>query len=133
MKLDEHGRVLAYLANLASDSKQLKGGKHQFDYDHEPNLVTSRLPLGGHRPVFDLDFACRLLPSSTPGKFHLYMDGIVLDDAELGELLKVMTKVGIVQEGWSRWHEVDGACCLRLPGVTKEGAQKPPPLDEEPF
>lgn len=42
--------------------------------EEEANLVSSLTANGLHAPVLDLDYPCRLVPSRTPGHFHLYLD-----------------------------------------------------------
>lgn len=48
-----------------------------------PNLVSSKMYnehgyLDRHSPVLDIDFPARLLPSTTEGHFHSYLDGLML-------------------------------------------------------
>lgn len=89
-----------------------------------PNLITSRsddLNNTSHYPVIDFDFGLRLLPSSTPGHFHLYIDkGLSWEDYK--KLLKVLVEVGLVQEGYLGASLQRGFTAVRLPSVTKPEA-----------
>lgn len=40
----------------------------------EANLVSSLCHDGMHRPCIDIDLQCRLVPTSTEGHFHLYIE-----------------------------------------------------------
>lgn len=44
-----------------------------------------------HAPILDLDeVGAVLVPSSTPGNFHLYLDGVALTDDQYGALLQAL-------------------------------------------
>ena len=93
----------------------------------EANLVSSLLTDGRHSPALDLDFECRLVPSSTPGHFHLYLDGIVLDWDAYEELLAALEKAGIIGPGYFS-HSLDRKMTvLRPEGVKKTKNQEPTP------
>lgn len=72
-----------------------------------------------HKPVIDLDFPCALVPSSTEGHFHLYLDKVLKAD-DLMKLLKVMSEVGLVEEGYYKASLARGYTSVRLPWVTKK-------------
>lgn len=71
-----------------------------------------------HKPAIDIDIPCWLVPSSTPGHYHLYID-IELTTPEYRRLINTLNEVGIVQQGIvnqiTRWDRT----FLRLPGVKK--------------
>src|SRR5437763_1650105 len=52
-----------------------------------------------HLPVLDLDFPCELLPSSTPGKFHLYMNKEV-SWLNYQNVLTAMAVAGLLEPGY---------------------------------
>lgn len=92
-------------------------------YEPDPTkavLVGSRLPTGGHSPVLDLDFEAALVPSTTPGHYHLYLDGLVLDDDTYAGLLEDLALAGVIQEGFANQYERHGQTFLRPPGVMKD-------------
>lgn len=82
------------------------------------NVVSSLLTNGMHAPAIDLDVPVILLPSSTPGHFHLYIDH-ELDWADYQRLLGVLHDVGLVEDGFWRSALRRGTTLLRLPHVSK--------------
>lgn len=93
------------------------------DFDREstdPNvaLSTVRGRPDRHMPAIDIDHPCVLVPSSTPGHFHLYIDKVLTGD-EYEVLLGAMVDCGIVQRPWADRLGIDGATVLRLPHVKK--------------
>lgn len=85
----------------------------------EANIVTSLLPNGQHAPVLDLDIPHTLVPSSTPGHSHLYLD-VALPWQEYTTLLKALMVAGIIQEGFYLGALARGHSDARLPWVKKE-------------
>lgn len=71
-----------------------------------------------HMPVIDLDHPCALVPSSTKGHFHLYLDKLMSAN-DLMKLLKVMSEVGLVEEGYYKASLERGYTSVRLPWVSK--------------
>lgn len=74
-----------------------------------------------HYPVLDIDLPCELVPSSTPGHFHLYIDHPVPDGA-YWDLIGAMVACGIVQPGYLGASRARGYTAARLPWVRKEGS-----------
>lgn len=72
-----------------------------------------------HYPVLDIDLPCELVPSSTPGHFHLYIDHPVSDGA-YWDLIAAMVACGIVQPGYLGASRARGYTAARLPWVRKE-------------
>jgi hypothetical protein len=85
----------------------------------EANLVGSHLSGGGHSPVLDLDYEVSLVPSTTPGHFHLYLDGLEMDDDTYDMLLQDLAAAGVIQQGFANQFERHGQTFLRPPGVQK--------------
>jgi hypothetical protein len=71
-----------------------------------------------HKPVIDLDLPCSLVPSGTPGNFHLYIDEGVSFEDYLG-VLKAMAKAGLVQWGFVNTTEERGFGAVRHPDRPK--------------
>lgn len=79
-----------------------------------------------HWPVIDIDVPAHLVPSSTPGHSHLYID-VPVPGEQYWALLEALADAGIVQPGyvgacWSR-----GYTSVRLPWVRK-GAEGDTPV-----
>lgn len=93
----------------------------------DANLVSSRIAGGTeanpdgqdlHAPAIDIDLPCRIVPSSTPGHGHLYIDfPMPWRDYEL--LLRTMAMVGLVEPGYADASIAHGASFLRKPGVKR--------------
>lgn len=90
----------------------------------DANCVSSKLwtdddGVTHHIPVLDIDLKAALVPSTTPGHYHLYIDKI-LSDEKYGKLLEVMVECGIVQQGIldNQWKK-NGYTAVRIPSVKK--------------
>lgn len=92
------------------------------------NVVTSRLvdsPL--HTLMIDLDVPATLVPSSTPGHSHLYID-VPMDWLVYREVLHTLANAGIVQDGYVQASIRRGFTSLRLPWISK-GPDEPAPTN----
>jgi hypothetical protein len=107
-------------APVPKDSAETKHPDPEyFPADHDTaTLVTSLLPNGRHMPVIDIDMTSMLLPSSTPGHYHLYINQEMTWKQFL-KMLKAMTDAGVVQEGFYQHTKRRGRAFVRYPGVTK--------------
>jgi hypothetical protein len=89
----------------------------------EANLVSSHVTGTGagflHAPVLDLDFPCRLVESTTPGHFHLYLDRCVTWERYV-QLLDALHDAGLIEDGFHKMSLHRGATFVRKPGVRKE-------------
>lgn len=92
----------------------------------DANLVSSRLDPEGklHMPVLDLDFPASLVPSSTPGHFHLYIDK-EMDWKTYERLLKALSDAGVIERGYYKASKARKATYVRIPGHTKDNAILP--------
>lgn len=71
-----------------------------------------------HTPMIDIDLPTRVLETSTPGHFHLYIDKPVKLKPYL-KMLKAMTEAGIVEPGFYKAACGRKATHLRVPWVEK--------------
>jgi hypothetical protein len=95
----------------------------------ECNLVSSKVDpelfgLGMHMPALDIDFQAHLLPSSTSGHFHLYLDKPMTWNNYL-YLLKALAAVGILESGFLAAARRREATYLRLPHIPKQSPVQP--------
>jgi len=72
-----------------------------------------------HQPVIDFDIPVRLVPSSTPGHSHLYID-TPTSGAAYFQLLRALVDCGYVQPGYADASERRGHSDVRLPWIKKE-------------
>ncbi len=121
---DKHGRAF-YVCDGLTDSKVARGAcTHVESTASDANLIGSELENGMHKPVIDLDFPCQLIPSSTLGHFHLYIDKEIPRDAMFA-LLDTMVAVGLVQKGFRDGCLSDGMTMIRPSWVKKEETKLP--------
>ncbi len=98
--------------SFPSDPKPLSDGTH--------NVVTSSLGISDlHMPVLDLDIPHQLVPSSTPGHSHLYLD-LPMGWDQYARLLEVLAEVGVIEKGYCEASLARGFSAARLPGFTKD-------------
>ena len=71
-----------------------------------------------HTPVLDIDIPATLVPSSTPGKNHLYLD-VPMSWDQYTKLLDVMAEVGILEPGYVSASKKRGFTAVRLPWIRK--------------
>lgn len=77
-----------------------------------------------HRPVLDIDFPAALIPSTTPGHFHLYLDK-PMGWSQYSRLLGALAEAGIIEQGYLGASIDRGYTSVRLPWVKKESYQQP--------
>lgn len=71
-----------------------------------------------HRPVIDVDLPIKVIPSSTEGHFHLYVDKPMTWE-HYRHLLEALVTVGLVDEGYVAAAERRGYTAVRLPWISK--------------
>lgn len=72
-----------------------------------------------HKVVIDLDLPAKLLPSSTEGHFHLYIDHEI-PWTKYRNLLRALAEAGLIEPGYLGASEDRGYTAVRLPWVKKE-------------
>jgi hypothetical protein len=95
----------------------------------DANLLTSRIEATidteeeKHFIIMDVDHEAELIPSSTPGHYHLYIYHEVTKE-QLDKFVAVAREIGLIQQGIVRGYKERGVLCLRKPGVVK-GDERP--------
>lgn len=84
----------------------------------EAEIVSSEIENGLHAPVLDIDFGAALIPSSTFGHYHLYLDQ-PMTWRTYKRLLKALAKAGVIEKGYARASIARGYSALRVPGLMK--------------
>lgn len=111
------------------ENQQLTGAEqdNHFVPVDEADCVTSRTRIQDpehrgdawlHAPVIDLDLNARLIPSTTPGHFHLYLDRLMSFD-DMMMLLRAFAAAGLVEQGYVEVTENRRYASVRLPWVSK--------------
>lgn len=100
--------------------------RREEDLDHA-NIVSSlhrpnpRDFLGGeprHAVALDLDIPAYLIPSSTPGHSHLYIEASIPHHRYMA-LLSALADAGVIEKGYAEVSIKRGHSDLRLPWVEK--------------
>lgn len=87
----------------------------------EADIISSTVPGPGnwHTVMIDLDIPAHLVPSSTEGHSHLYID-FPMKWEQYTKLLDALAEAGIVEPGYVGASKERGFTSLRLPWVKKE-------------
>ena len=85
----------------------------------EPNLFGSKVNNNIHMPMFDIDYSAELIPSSTKGHFHLYLNRPVTW-FRYRMVLRAMWKAGLIEKGVYLGALHYKEVYLRKPGVKKK-------------
>lgn len=72
-----------------------------------------------HKPVLDIDMAVAVLPSSTEGHHHLFIDH-EMTWSQYEKLLTVLADVGIIERGYLGACKARKHSAVRLPWIKKE-------------
>lgn len=127
--LPSNARRTLHKVDLTRDGEYKGGteGREVVTDLSEANVVSSLAPdfptvvSPWHRPVLDLDIPAFLVPSSTPGHSHLYIDHEVPDDV-FWRLCDALAEAGILQEGYVSASKSRGYTSVRLPWIKKAEA-----------
>jgi len=112
-------------------SKAEQESRREVLWHKDANLVGSRqagVPEDEeayHFPVLDIDFEANLIPSSTEGHYHLYLEK-KLTWKQYSKLLEALADAGIIEEGYLDQSLQREQTFVRLPGETKEAEKKKP-------
>jgi hypothetical protein len=103
-------------------------GANDYEFTDDPNdahvvtsLVTGADPVevpDMHKLVLDIDLPAKLLPSSTEGHFHLFIDKEI-PKGPYFDLLRALHAAGIIEDGYLGASEQRGFTSVRLPWIKK--------------
>jgi hypothetical protein len=116
-------RILAWFDDTnrpKSDEHSGWGENKMVSTYEECNLITSQLLGTKHLPVLDFDFECRLVPSRTPGNYHLYINKEVEWD-KYAKMLVAMRDAGVLQDGYVASALHRGYTGVRKPKENNDG------------
>lgn len=110
-------------AEIDGDTEYDEDGNQKYEIvsEEEANLVISRTKnLAGnkHAPVLDIDVPHKLVPSTTEGHSHLYVD-VECDWEDYVAFLKAAVKIGLIEQGYADASINRGFSAVRKPGVKK--------------
>lgn len=125
------GQVLLYVADLGDYTEDRNdmvtgdlGRANMISSKVVPATVAPVAGLDAHRVVLDIDLPCKLIPSSTPGHHHLYIDAPMSWEV-YRQLLEVLAKAGIIEPGYAKASIERGHTCVRLPWIRKDQTPLP--------
>jgi hypothetical protein len=107
-----------YFYNKDLDDPENYPGTCESTHPDFANLVGSLCDDGSHMPALDIDLPCKLVPSTTEGHFHLYIDHPMSFEA-YGKLVAALIEAGIVEPGHMSHLEENGMTTLRPAGAKK--------------
>src|SRR3989344_4402534 len=93
--------------------------EERFQVNQRANLVSSLTENGLHAPVLDLDVPAYLIPSSTPGHSHLYID-VEIPWSVYRKLLRALARAGIIEDYFYKGALDREQTMVRPPWVKKE-------------
>ncbi len=76
-----------------------------------------------HRPILDIDFPVSVIPSSTPGHHHLYIDK-PMPWLQYKVLLRALEEAEIIEPGYANVSIARGYTSVRLPWVKKRNKKE---------
>jgi hypothetical protein len=115
---DKADVITSHTGEVTEDKRPKRTGPTNWlDLMEDSDLAPEHL----HRPVLDIDFPAHLIPSTTEGHFHLYLDKAVTWE-KYERLLTVLGEVGILEQGYVDASIARGYSSVRLPWVKKPEA-----------
>lgn len=91
-------------------------------HPYDANLISSETAHGSHYLMLDLDHEHWYHESSTEGHGHLVIRHQLQID-ELKEVVNVLVKHGLLQEGIKKQLDDRGCLTLRMPGMKKDNIE----------
>lgn len=112
-----HHQVKSINKGFADD--EYEGVHNESEGLVDADIITSLDEVTGlHRPLLDIDFPVKVIPSTTPGHYHLYIDKpMTLERYE--RLLDCLSDANIIEYGYAQASIDRGYTALRLPWVKK--------------
>lgn len=103
------------------DDYEAREGRYNTTDIDAAQVITSRVADKEkvHKLLLDIDIPAQLIPSSTPGHSHLYIDKEMSEEA-WSTLLFALSSAGIIEPGYMRASISRGFTALRLPWIKKE-------------
>ena len=87
------------------------------------SLINDESGPARHAIVLDLDVPAYLVPSSTPGHSHLYID-VEIEEQDYWDLIHRLADLGVVEQGWYYSGLNKGYTAVRLPWIKKKQSEK---------
>lgn len=100
---------------------EAKSGRYDTTDLDLAKVITSRIvdDPEHHKLILDVDLPAQLIPSSTEGHFHLYVDKPI-EKAAWETLLFALAAAGLIEQGYMRASIARGFTAVRLPWIAKD-------------
>jgi hypothetical protein len=114
-----------YQSVAVFDSYDAQTGRFDTEDPSEAHVTTSKVAGKSktHKLVIDLDLPAKLVPSSTPGHFHLYVDKEI-EETVYFDLLDALESAGLIESGYVGASFARGFTAVRLPWIKKQDADE---------
>jgi hypothetical protein len=91
----------------------------------EANILTSDVlgKPGVHKLVLDIDLPAKLVPTTTPGHWHLYIDHEMPWEAYV-KVIDALAEAGVIEKGYARASKLRGYTSVRPPWLPKTEDEK---------
>lgn len=128
------GHVLYHVKDWGNDDSGDKANNRPSDREVASSMgdadVVTSMRLGSnparHDLLIDIDRPCWLIPSTTPGHYHLYVSvkgGI--DPTVYGKLLDALANANVIEVGYAGASQARGFTSVRLPWIQKVRGKVP--------
>jgi hypothetical protein len=91
----------------------------------EANILTSEVTAkpGMHKLALDIDLPAKLMPTTTPGHWHLYIDHEMPWEVYV-KVIDALAEAGVIEKGYARASKIRGYTSVRPPWLTKTEDEK---------
>ena len=131
-------KVLKWVIDSSSDDGNMFG-LEETDNLGVADIITSmvlhtdeyknRTPTQMHTFVVDIDLPATLMPSSTPGHSHLYIESY-MSWSQYVKVLDAMAEAGIIEYGYVNASKARGFTAVRLPWIRRNDRRPDASPDE---
>lgn len=120
------GQQLKFVPNMGvpydPTDPYLTSSRYAKDTDDlgDANVISSQV-VGSrrHKVVLDIDLPVKVVPSSTEGHYHLFIDKEI-SWRQYMKIMSALSRAGIVEDGFRRASQARGWTAVRLPWVKKD-------------
>lgn len=117
-------KITKWATTSNANEQETEDDREPAEFFDGANVVTSqrkdasRWFRSRHAVLLDLDVPAYLVPSTTPGHSHLYID-VDCREEDYFAFLDAAAKIGVIESGYAKASKKKGATYLRLPWVKK--------------
>lgn len=118
--LSSYGHEFWKVLRWATTSDEAEGDREQATTHDDADIISSKIINHDlHTVMLDLDVPAQLVPSSTPGHSHLYID-VTMSWRTYARLLRALADAGVIERGYMHASIARRFTALRLPWIKKD-------------